>query len=227
MAIAILGGGASGLTTARALSDLGISNVVVFEREPAVGGKACSIELDGRAHDLGATMGVPIDYRHVLRFSREAGIATTPFPPEQHFSLATGGAMPLNKWREMPRVIAQAAKYLTLHAATWDPRGLHLADARLYRPWADVVASHGLEDASQRLLCYRTGYGYGYDDEVPGVMYASLIRPQRCWALRPASRSSGKAARSRSGLRSRRGSRIGSTSGRPRPSRRSPATRSA
>lgn len=178
-AIAILGGGVSGLTLARTLADLGHTRVVVFEAAAEVGGKSCTIELDGRAHDLGATMGVPVDYRHVLGFSREAGIATEPFPDEQHYSLARGGVVPLNAWRELPGVLAQAAKYAVLHASAWrvDGRGLHRADPSLYAPWREVVERHGLHAANRRMLCYRTGYGYGFDDEVPAVMYANLVQP--------------------------------------------------
>src|SRR5512138_508429 len=86
LSIAILGGGPAGLTIARTLADLGFTRVVVFEREAAVGGKSCTVDIDGMPHDLGATMGVPIDYRRVVAFAREGGIATTPFPRETHYS---------------------------------------------------------------------------------------------------------------------------------------------
>ncbi|MDB4958833.1 MAG: hypothetical protein JWO36_6402 [Myxococcales bacterium] len=179
--VAILGGGASGLTLARTLVDLGFTRIVVFEREAEVGGKSCTIDIDGRPHDLGATMGVPIDYRHVQRFSREANLATTPFPIEQHYRLAEGREVSPDP-RTLPRVLAQAAAYVAMHARSW--RGdLHRADPQLFAPWSEVVERHGLGDASRRMLCYRTGYGYGFDDEVPAVMYASLIRPQTLLGL--------------------------------------------
>lgn len=180
--IAILGGGASGLTLARTLADLGFSRVVVFEREAAVGGKSCTIEVDGRPHDLGATMGVPIDYRHVLELSREADLPTTRFPDEAHYCLDRGRATALNRWRELPRIVAQAAKYIALHRKTWRG-GLHLAEPELYEPWQHIVERRGLADVNRRMLCYRTGFGYGFDDEVPAVMYANLIRPQTLFGL--------------------------------------------
>jgi predicted NAD/FAD-dependent oxidoreductase len=180
--IAILGGGPSGLTLARTLADLGFTRVVVFEREAAVGGKSCTVDFDGRPHDLGATMGVPIDYRDVVEFGREAGLSTVPFPDETHYSLATGRAVELNRWHELPGVLGQAAKYLALHARSW--RGeLHRADPVLYGEWSEVVRRHRLDAVSRRMLCYRTGYGYGFDDEVPAVMYASLIRPRTLLGL--------------------------------------------
>jgi predicted NAD/FAD-dependent oxidoreductase len=164
--IAILGGGASGLTLARTLTDLGFDRVVIFERDAQVGGKSCTVDIEGRPHDLGATMGVPIDYKHVVGFSREAGIETQPFPLEEHWSLQTGTTRRLNRTRELPRVLAQAMKYTRVHAQ---------AGAA---PWQQFVDEHGLHDASKRMLCYRTGYGYGFDDEVPALMYANLVKPQ-------------------------------------------------
>src|SRR5262249_48776575 len=35
-----------------------------------------------------------------------------------------------------------------------------------------------LSAVSRRTLCYRAGYGYGFDDDVPAVMYANLFRPE-------------------------------------------------
>jgi len=182
--IAILGGGASGLTLARTLADLGFERVVVFEQAAEVGGKSCTVELDGRPHDLGATMGVPIDYRHVVGFSREAGLATAPLPAERHYSVVRGRAV-AHARRDLPRVLAEAAKYVALHARAWRDAdaGLHRADPALFAPWRDVVARHGLHAASRRMLCYRTGFGYGFDDEVPAVMYASLIKPRTLLGL--------------------------------------------
>src|SRR5262249_34171317 len=85
----------------------------------------------------------------------------------------------------------QAARYLALHAASWrgvDGSGLQHAPARLHRPWAELVERHRLHAVNRRLLAYRTGYGYGFDDEVPALMYANLFRPQTFLglALRPA-----------------------------------------
>src|SRR5262245_9402252 len=118
-AIAVLGAGASGLTFADTLRELGFSRVVLFEREARVGGKTCTIDVDGRPHDLGATMGVPIDYDGVLKFSRQAGIETTHFPEERHYSLEHGREIKPNRWRDLPGVCLQLAKYLLLHATSW------------------------------------------------------------------------------------------------------------
>jgi hypothetical protein len=178
--IAILGAGISGLTLASTLVARGFRNIVIFERASEVGGKSCTVDIDGRAHDLGATMGVPLDYDNVLAMSRAGAITNSPFPREQHYSLDKG-PVALNRWRELPRVMLEAAKYIALHATSWrgvDGSGMHRADPSLYAPWSDVVARHGLSAVSKRTLCYRAGYGYGFDDEVPAVLYANLLRPK-------------------------------------------------
>jgi len=180
--IAILGGGVGGLVLARTLADLGTGELVVFERAPEVGGKSCTIDIDGRPHDLGATMGVPLDYAHIVALGAEAGIATTAFPHEEHLAL-NGRAVALRRALEVPRVLVQASRYIALHRRTWRDGGLHRADPELFDTWSAVAARHRIDDASRRMLCYRTGYGYGFDDEVPAVMYASLIRPQTLLGL--------------------------------------------
>jgi predicted NAD/FAD-dependent oxidoreductase len=189
--IAVLGAGVSGLCFAAAMRERGFARVVVFERETRVGGKSCTLPIAGRAHDLGATMGVPIDYRDVLRHSRRAGIETARFPEERHYSLSRGGAQAPRRWRELPAVLAQTLRYLSLHLASWrgvDGNGLHQASDQLQRPWAELAARHHLGALSRRTLAYRAGYGYGFDDEVPALMYANLFRPATLLglALQPA-----------------------------------------
>jgi hypothetical protein len=89
----------------------------------------------------------------------------------------------LNGWSELPGILRQAARYVALHRRMWRDGGLHRVDPELFAPWSELVARRQLEDASRRMLCYRTGYGYGFDDEVPAVMYANLIRPQTLLGL--------------------------------------------
>ena len=113
--IAVVGAGISGLTFATALKERGLE-CVVFERAERVGGKSCTVLIDGRPHDLGATMGVPIDYRPVLRLSRRAGIREVPFPREQTWSLEAGRPVALNPLRELPGILAEGANH------QWDGR---------------------------------------------------------------------------------------------------------
>lgn len=56
--IAIIGAGASGLTAAYIAQKMGYQNVVVFEREPEVGGIAKTLRVNGKVYDM-STMFVP------------------------------------------------------------------------------------------------------------------------------------------------------------------------
>jgi oxygen-dependent protoporphyrinogen oxidase len=63
--IAVVGAGASGLTAALTLKDLGYRNVTVFEKEGDVGGKIHSFKLGDLRAELGAVFASP-DYKTVL-----------------------------------------------------------------------------------------------------------------------------------------------------------------
>ncbi len=179
--VVVLGAGVSGLTYAWTLKRLGFSNVKVLERAPRVGGKSCTLMLEGRPHDLGATMGTPIDYELVDSFAQRSGVKRIDFPKQMHFDLGTGKRRKLNRKRELPRVFLEAAKYCMLHRFAWkgvDGDGLENASPELHVSWSDLVKARKCEAVSDRMLTYRAGYGYGFDDEVPAAMYANLIRPQ-------------------------------------------------
>src|SRR5687767_5299759 len=59
--IAVVGAGASGLTAAYTLTELGYRNVTVFEKEDRVGGKVNSFKLGSVSAELGAVFTSP-DY---------------------------------------------------------------------------------------------------------------------------------------------------------------------
>ena len=63
--IAVVGAGASGLTAALTLKELGYRNVTVFEKETDVGGKIHSFKLGDLRAELGAVFTSP-DYETVL-----------------------------------------------------------------------------------------------------------------------------------------------------------------
>ena len=176
------GGGVSGLTFA-ARHARGSAEVVVFEREARVGGKSCTVELDGRPHDLGATMGVPIDYRRVLGFSRKAGIRPCTFPEERHYSLSlrrAGGAQPLA--RAAAASFSRRRATSLLHAARGSGALTQRPDrapSLLHRPWAEVVERHRLGAVSRRLLRLpHRLWLWLRRRSARRVMYANLFRPQ-------------------------------------------------
>lgn len=75
--IAIVGAGAAGLSAAVRLRDRGYDDVTVFEGAQQVGGKACSVEVDGRDYDLGAVVITP-QYPNVLALADRYRVPTFP-----------------------------------------------------------------------------------------------------------------------------------------------------
>ena len=71
--IAVVGAGASGLTAALTLKDLGYRNVTVFEKENDVGGKIHSFKLGDLRAELGAVFASP-DYKTVLSLADRFGV---------------------------------------------------------------------------------------------------------------------------------------------------------
>lgn len=73
--VAVLGGGLAGLSAALRLASRG-AEVVLFERRPAVGGKASELRLDGFRFDTGPTV---VTLPDVLRSTfEEAGVGAPP-----------------------------------------------------------------------------------------------------------------------------------------------------
>ena len=91
--IGILGGGASGLAAAHALRELGYRSITVFEREPDVGGKCCTLVHEGRSYELGAGLLTPA-YRNVRALMREVGVHS-----QAHFGGVRAALRDADTWR--------------------------------------------------------------------------------------------------------------------------------
>ncbi|HET9727238.1 MAG TPA: FAD-dependent oxidoreductase, partial [Gemmatimonadales bacterium] len=80
--VVVLGGGLSGVATAYALAEAGVTDVTVVERGPALGGLAGSFEHGGHFYPLG--------YHHILHRDHTL-----------HFFLDRIGALPDVRWRRI------------------------------------------------------------------------------------------------------------------------------
>ncbi|HPU87862.1 MAG TPA: FAD-dependent oxidoreductase [Spirochaetota bacterium] len=179
--IAILGAGATGITFARTLRDLGYTNVTLFEKESRVGGKCCTTTVDGKPHDMGGAAAVPSDYANLLALSASLGFETEKTPRVRFYSIAQGREVPLMTFYETVKAAAQLVKYISLHMLKWN--GVAGADLQevspeLYAPWSKVAEDRRLETFSHATKRFRVAYGYGYDDEVPAAYMANYIRPK-------------------------------------------------
>ena len=75
--IGVIGAGVSGLTVAYYLKEAGYANVTVLEKERRVGGKCCSVEIEGRAYEMGAVFGTR-DYTTTLELMKAVGLESGP-----------------------------------------------------------------------------------------------------------------------------------------------------
>ncbi|MEM7214499.1 MAG: FAD-dependent oxidoreductase [Pseudomonadota bacterium] len=104
--IAIIGGGAGGLTTAWFLRKQGYKHVTVFERKDRIGGKCKSLTFDGRSFDLGANY-ITSSYTQVRRLAREFGM--------EMFTESKGHALDLDTGKLRSLFMATTRRYGIFH----------------------------------------------------------------------------------------------------------------
>ncbi|MFI5347500.1 MAG: FAD-dependent oxidoreductase [Elusimicrobiota bacterium] len=174
--VAVIGAGPSGLSAARELKRLGYANVVVFEKENEAGGKSHTVDIAGRPHDLGATMGVKGKYAEIERLAAEQGQATIPFPKQVQYDLERGGPAKKASPFEVLKLALQTVRYLIHHARAAGPgdRGLEVPPAELADSWSVVMKRLGLDVFGDRMKTYLTGYGYGGPD-TPAVFGERML----------------------------------------------------
>jgi protoporphyrinogen/coproporphyrinogen III oxidase len=98
--VAVVGAGMAGLGAARELQAAGVE-VVVFEREPEIGGRARTAEIDGVPVDVGAQF-IAAFCTEALAAARAAGIGEALRPRPQRSAIAAGGAAhPLRRGRDL------------------------------------------------------------------------------------------------------------------------------
>jgi hypothetical protein len=76
--VAIIGAGAGGLGAAVRLRDRGYDDITVFEGTQRIGGKAYSVEVDGRYYDMGAVVISKIRYPHTWDLANRYQVDTFP-----------------------------------------------------------------------------------------------------------------------------------------------------
>ena len=167
--IGIIGAGASGLSAAHYLRQAGYERVTVLEREPRVGGKCCSVTVDGRVYEMGAVM-AHRDYAATLELMAAAGVAGGELGPFHYYG-PDGETMELFPWYRVPRLAWQIlVPYL------WDTRvryrhvndpGLSGLPDELSQPFARFASDHGLSALPRAFSTPFTAFGYGWFDEIP------------------------------------------------------------
>ena len=181
--VAIVGGGAAGLSCAHALRQRGYRSVTVFEADVQVGGKCCTESYEGRTYELGAGA-VTSAYRNVRELMREHGVkASAGFGGWFVDGSSRRGSYipPPLRSLGMLRVASESARFwqqIRKHASACQP-GFEGVDASLAMPFLDWARLHRCESSASMIEPWFTGFGYGYLDEIPAayvLKYASLFR---------------------------------------------------
>ncbi len=184
--IGVVGGGVSGLTLAHYLKEAGYGHVTLLEKEPRVGGKCCSAEVEGRVYELGAVFGTR-DYTTTLELMKAVGMESGPMGGADCYD-DQGRQIDLYAWHQIPRLF-----WLLMVNYTWLTRiryrrinepGLDGIPPELCLPFKAFALRHGFPTLGQVLTPPFTAFGYGYFDEVPAAYVLKYLELPMILALR-------------------------------------------
>lgn len=177
--IAIIGAGAAGLSAAYALKAKGYTNIVIFERADRVGGKCCTVEIDGHNYDLGAGI-VAEDNSVVLQLAEEFGVplAQVEFKRSVKVNGETGKLVPKRTARQTATLMKEFLVYCSLaqkHHSVGAP-GLTNIDEAITVPFSEFARIHHIENIAQEFALFFTGFGYDYFERVPAAYVLKYYR---------------------------------------------------
>ena len=175
MKIAIIGAGVSGLTAAYYLKKLGYHDVIVFEKEGAVGGKVLSYKYEGNIYDLGAIIiGDEKNYRNYHKLLAAYDI------PLEHFStpqvaFLDGHRCTFERYLKDHYSIARIFRaffnmlYIGVKNRKYLKSGFTEASLELYVNFQDFIRTHRIEPIANTLSPFLIGCGYGCYEEIPAL----------------------------------------------------------
>ncbi|MGI5459900.1 protoporphyrinogen/coproporphyrinogen oxidase [Streptomyces sp. CA-249302] len=174
--VAVIGAGPSGLAVARELERAG-HRVTVLEERDTVAGKCESVDVDGRAYDLGGHI-CTTRYERIAELVTELDVETERTSRYRVLDVegraATRQAMSFLREESFLRYLALREREFP-HIA--DPGLAHSARA-LAAPVTQWLAEHDLQSLAESFGTGYTAAGYGYlDDDVPAlylVKYAEM-----------------------------------------------------
>jgi thioesterase domain-containing protein/predicted NAD/FAD-dependent oxidoreductase/acyl carrier protein len=181
--VCVVGAGVAGLSIARELERVG-HRVVVLESAPEVAGKADSVEIDGRAFDLGAHA-CSTRYHNFARLALEMGVPTEDMAKTQVYNIAAGTFGSQSAAFYQPETFGRYAELRATEFPQIARPGLAHSARALARPAGDWLAGHGLQSLAESLGTVYTAAGYGYMTGVLPALYLAkftetmaLVPPQ-------------------------------------------------
>lgn len=186
MNIAIIGGGASGLTLAYTLEQSLGHKVTVFESNSRVGGKVYSPTVQGEVFDVGAVL-IESNFTNMML----QGVCAMPFNVTYAFSMWNTfetGKVPENLdffsglqaygYRDyMSEIPAWIKVYNTYKYLRDDPMAFfqYEMNTPLYVPFDEFTEKNGIHAIGQVFRNVYVLYGYGFGEDVPALYILKLM----------------------------------------------------
>jgi thioesterase domain-containing protein/acyl carrier protein len=182
--VCVVGAGPAGLSAARELERAG-HRAIVLEAGAEVGGKCESVDIGGRAYDLGGHV-CTTQYQRLAGLVTELGLATEDTTPHRVYELATGRSAPQDS-SFFRRETYQ--RYAALRAEQFpriaEPGLAHSAQA-LAAPVAGWLAEHGLQALARSLGVGYTAAGYGHlHGDLPALYFVKYVEMTGLLSSRP------------------------------------------
>lgn len=176
--IAVVGAGASGLTAAYTLQNLGY-DVTVFEQRDRVGGKVHSVPFGGRNLEFGAFFAAE-DTPTVLALADEFGIPYIDYSVDRAILQGTvefsfTDFMFANY--PVETVVSSIGNYAHVLQAFPELYDADLIDMHpdLSLPMNEFAELYGITPIVEMLRGQTVGYGYGYYEDTPAAYFMKLI----------------------------------------------------
>lgn len=176
--IAIVGAGASGLTAAHTLRDLGYENIVVFEKESRPGGKVESYEYEGHIYELGAVW-LGASYKKNLALAEEYGV---PFQTAESVGVYEDGVFYTYDKYALHKYSVWSLGWSVVNMwnvqrrfPTLGTPGFAGGRDDLHLNMIDFAKKYRVEAATELVASFITACGYGYYEEVPAQYLLKLV----------------------------------------------------
>lgn len=184
--VCIVGGGPSGLTAALRLHDKGYKNVIIFEKEDAIGGRTQNwIDPDGGVQNKGAIAFLRPFYEQTRELMNRFGISGTEWPtPSVNYFYNKDARFVIDQ-KSLPQpnrdeVEAQIAKYALLYqgwATEIVPGFPNGVPQDLSVPMLTLLTQHQLLLLTPFFHAIIVASGYGSLETTPAIFVIQVMHP--------------------------------------------------
>jgi hypothetical protein len=184
--IAVVGAGPSGLSAAHTLEELGYTNVTVFEKEGAVGGKVKSLIVGDIRAELGAVFASP-DYDVTLGLAAEYGVPYVKYENPRFILDDDNVKRTFQQFllrRYTPAQIGAATQAYAGVLASYPEiaqDGLVGISSDLHKPFAQFAEEKGIVPIGELVKSLVIGFGYSYYEDLPAIYVLKLVQ----WLVKP------------------------------------------